>query len=120
MPIRNPDGLGELYLLQPNGYRVRLGNVVSAQTVVPDYSVIDVDELDNSVIIPMYENVTSFEVKWVPNIEDLYFLIHGVIPTNNWRKMHGYSLRKKTTKRKKRKGVNHARNEVDSYQGKAT
>ena len=100
MPIRNPDGLGELYLLQPNGKRVRLGNVISAQTVVSDFSYID-DSLDGCVILPMRENVTTFEVKWIPNTEDLYFLIHGVIPTNNWRKMHGYSCRKKTTKRKK-------------------
>lgn len=96
MPIRNPDGLGELYLLQPDGNRVRLGNVISAQTVVPDYSFIDGDSLDGR------ENVTTSEVKWVSIVDYLYFLMYGVIPTNNWRKMHGYSLRRKTTKRNKK------------------
>ena len=51
MPIRNPDGLGELYLLQPNGYRVRLGNVISAQTVISDFSFIDGDSLEKDAWI---------------------------------------------------------------------
>ena len=111
MPIRNPDGLGELYLLQPDGNKVRLGNVITAQTVVPDFSsAINDDAFGDYYVVPMRENVTTFEVRWFPNTDALYLFMHGVMPTNNWRKMHGYSLRKKTAKRKKRKGVRYVRN----------
>ena len=95
MPPKNIQNLPELYVQQPDGKIMKLGKISEAQ--IFDDASPDIDILEE----PRYmfpERTATFEVKWNPTVDTLYLLIHGRLPYNNWRKMHGFPLRRKCRK----------------------
>ena len=83
--------LPEMYILNPDGTRIIIGQV-QASNIFPDLCD-DYDITENYVITP--EKIATFTVKWNSTLDTVYLLIHGRFPYNNWRKMHGFPLRRK-------------------------
>ena len=89
--------LPEMYVLQPDGTKMRLGEIQNAEIISDD----DYDFSEKYIIQPT--QTATFEVRWNPTIDTIHLihlLIYGKLPTNNWRKMHGFPLRRKQKKRK--------------------
>ena len=87
----------EMYVQMPDGKRVKIGNIQSAE-ISSDYEYNIWDDY-RSFASPV---TATFEVTWNPNAETIYVLIHGKLPSNNWRKMHGLGTRRKCSRRRKR------------------
>lgn len=92
MPLKDLQGLPELFISQPDGKQIKIGKIQETQILSDfDYSN-DITE-DPIVSFPMHS--ITFEVRWNPDVDTIYLLIYGRIPSNNWRKMHGWPLRRK-------------------------
>jgi hypothetical protein len=89
MPTKETE-LGILFAIQENGDAISLGKINEAHIV----SAYLCDDTDKTIIIPQ-ERSMSFDFKWNPSIDFPYFLAYGKLPTNNWRRMHGYRARRK-------------------------
>lgn len=83
-------GLPELYVLQPDGKKVILGKIEQAEIISDDFYDIYGSQ---TIMLPM--NKAVFQVTWKPTADVIYLLIYGRLPTNNWRRMHGFPLRRK-------------------------
>ena len=94
MPPKDSQGLPELRIMTPNGEIVKLGKIQQAE-LLNDYCDYDVYD-DPEIFTPM--QTATFEVRWNPTTEMIYLLIHGRIPPNNWRKMHGLPMKRKIRK----------------------
>ncbi len=81
--------LPEMYVMQPDGTKIRLGEIQTAEIISDD----DYDFPEKYIIQPA--QTATFEVRWNPTIDTIHLLIYGKLPTNNWRKMHGFPLRRK-------------------------
>ena len=89
MPIMEKE-LPTLYIQQPDGTKTVLGHVQeSTLDIIPDT---DIDLSGDRIIIP--ERTATFEVRWNPTVDLMHLLIYGRIPTNNWRKLHGFPLKR--------------------------
>ena len=81
MPTKETE-LGILFAIQENGNAISLGIINEAHITSADLC----EDTDKTMIVPQ-ERSTS--------IDFLYFLAYGKLPTNNWRRMHGYRPRRK-------------------------
>ena len=87
--------LPEMYILNPDGTRIKIGKIQKTD-IVPGLD----NEYDitwDRLIIP--RNTATFTVTWNPTVDTVHLLIHGRLPYNNWRKMHGFSLRRKNKRK---------------------
>lgn len=89
MPIKETE-LGILFAIQENGNAISLGKINEVNIVSADLC----EDTDKTMIIPQ-ERSMSFNFKWNSSIDFPYFLAYGKLPTNNWRRMHGYRSRRK-------------------------
>lgn len=89
MPTKETE-LGILFAIQENGNAIPLGKVNEMHIMSSDLS----EDTDKTIIFPQ-ERSMSFDFKWNPSIDFPYFLAYGKLPTNNWRRMHGYRPRRK-------------------------
>lgn len=87
--------LPEMYILQSDGTRIYIGQIQSSD-LVPDLC----DDYDiTGNLVNTQEKTAIFTVTWNPTVDTVYLLIHGRIPYNNWRKMHGFPLRRKNKRK---------------------
>ena len=100
MPPKDIHEMPEMYVQTPDGKRLKVGRIQQAQCFSDDYS--DFDITDNLTMIRP-SKMATFEIIWNPNVETIYVLIHGRLPSNNWRKMHGMGTRRKSSKKKSRR-----------------
>lgn len=92
MPIKNSE-LPTLFIVGPDGTKTILGKIIQSEITTEDpYDFTDLT--DNPLIMPM-NPIATFTVEWCPNIDGDYLILHGKLPTNNWRRMHGYRARRK-------------------------
>ncbi len=87
--------LPEMYILQPDGTKIKIGKIQAAE-IVPELD----DEYDitgDRLIMP--QNTATFTVTWNPTVDTMHLLIKGRLPYNNWRKMHGFPLRRKNKRK---------------------
>ena len=96
MPPKNICDLPELFVSQPDGKTVKIGKIQNVQITSDS----DYDIYDSQMITPPCQSAT-FEINWSPSGELIYLLIRGRLPSNNWRKEHGYALKRKMKKRGK-------------------
>ena len=89
MPIKETE-LGNLFAIQENGNAISLGKINEVYIISADLC----EDTDKTMIVTQ-ERSMSFNFKWNPSIDFAYFLAHGKLPTNNWRRMHGYKSRRK-------------------------
>jgi hypothetical protein len=89
MPTKETE-LGILFTIQENGNAIPLGKVNEMHITSADLS----EDTDKTIIVPQ-ERSMSFDFKWNLSIDFPYFLAYGKLPTNNWRRMHGYRPRRK-------------------------
>ncbi len=88
--------LPKLYIQQPDGTTIMLGDVKEfTSNFVPDAAIDFITE--NKVIVP--ERTVTIEVRWNPPIDVIHLFAYGSIPTNNWRKLHGFPLRRNQNER---------------------
>lgn len=96
MPSKESQKLPEIYVLEPDGTKIKLGEV-------KDCSVIDEfyfeDPWDPNPITREPQEL-EFTVKFRPSTETLYFITHGKLPTNNWLRMHGEGPRRRYRKKR--------------------
>ncbi len=92
MPINNSE-LPTLFIMGPNGTKMILGKILQSE-ITPEDPYDFTDLTDNPLIVPMNQTAT-FTVEWCPNIDSNYLIVHGKLPTNNWRRLHGYRARRK-------------------------
>ena len=88
----------ELCLLQPDGKYIKIGKIQQTNIVTdptPDF------DLDGDQLLYHPMNTATFEVSWNPTTEMIYVLIHGKMPSNNWRKLHGLGVKRKSDRRKR-------------------
>lgn len=97
MPPKDSQGQSELYILTPNGERIRFGKIQETQMLNDD----ECDITGNDTIFNPMQTAT-FEVSWSPTTEMIYLIIHGRFPSNNWRRMHGLPVKRKIRKRNSR------------------
>lgn len=90
MPPKEKE-LPELYVGQPDGTKVKLGKIQTAEIIAEDCN--DILGME-TVTFPT--QTATFEVTWHPTVDLIYLIIYGRMPTNNWRKMHGYGPRRKS------------------------
>ena len=98
MPPKELWNLPEIYVLEPDGTKIKLGEV-------KDFTVIDDSYFEDpwkSNPVTMASQEFAFTVKYRPSTELLYFITHGELPSNNWRKMHGVPMKRRTNARAKR------------------
>lgn len=96
MPPKESQKLSEIYVLEPDGTKIKLGEV-------KDFTVSDEfyfeDPWDPNPITSEPQEF-EFTVRYRPSTESLYFITHGKLPSNNWLRMYGEGPRR--TYRKKR------------------
>ena len=92
MPTNNSE-LPTLFIIGQDGTKTILGKIVQSEITAEDpYNFTDLT--DDPLIISRSQTAT-FTVEWCPNIDGNYLIVHGKLPTNNWRRMHGYRPRRK-------------------------
>ena len=92
MPINNSE-LPTFFIAGPDGTNMILGKIIQSEITTEDpYDFTDLT--DDPLIVPRNQT-TTFTFEWFPNIDGNYFIVHGKLPTNNWRRMHGYRSRRK-------------------------
>ena len=99
MPPKELWDLPEIYVLVPDGTKIKLGEVKSFSVTSDDYYL---DDLWNTNPITLDPQEFEFTVKYRPSTESLYFITHGKLPSNNWLRMHGEGPRR-TYRKKNRK-----------------
>ena len=92
MPINNSE-LPTLFIMGPDGTKAILGKIIQSE-ITPEDSYDFTDLTDNPLIVPRNQTAT-FTVEWCPNVDGNYLLVYGKLPTNNWRRLHGYRPRRK-------------------------
>ncbi len=97
MPPKDLHRSPELHMLQPDGTWVKLGKIEKAQITSSE----PCDPYDDSPFISMREQTVTFNVTWNPSGDMVYLLIHGRLPSNNWRRMHGYPMKRKERQRER-------------------
>ena len=97
MPPKELQKLPELYVLEPDGTKIKLGEVKDF-TVISDDSYLEDPWKPN--LVPMNPQEFEFTVKHRPSAESLYFITHGKLPSNNWLRMHGEGPRRKCRKKR--------------------
>lgn len=81
-----------LFVMEPNGNTIVLGKIQEAK-IEPEETI---DTMDSPYYAIMSQGQTAtFTCRWNPTVDTLYLLVHGVIPSNNWRRMNGYRARRK-------------------------
>lgn len=91
MPIGNISKEPQLWIVNPDGTKIMLGDVHTMNAIVdPCYSYDEVTRAN----IDMHEY--EFTVKWVPNAKALYFMFYGRLPANNWLRLHGYRAERRS------------------------
>ena len=99
MPPKKSNELPEMYIVYPDDTRVKIGKI-RATDIISDTDC-DYDYgYDYGSIIHHSMNTATFEVTWNPTADDIYLLIHGRLPSNNWRKMHGFPLRRRRAQKR--------------------
>lgn len=93
MPPQNINELSKLYIEQPDGSRMIIGKVQTADIISEDCN--DILGME-TVTFPT--QTATFEVTWSPTVDLVYLLIHGRIPTNNWRRIHGFGTKRRVRK----------------------
>jgi len=94
MPPKNLTDLPELYVQQPDGTKIKIGKIQEAQIIEEsDYDIYD----DHAATFP--SKTATFEVLWNPTVDTVYLLIHGRLPSNNWRRMRGYAVRRRAKRK---------------------
>lgn len=84
--------------MTPNGEIVKLGKIQTVELDNDcDYDFYDNEFYDDIMFLKPMPTYT-FEVRWNPTTEMIYLLIHGRIPPNNWRRMHGLPVKRKIRK----------------------
>lgn len=89
MPTKEIES-GILFAIQENGNAIPLGKINETHITSADLC----EDTDETIIFPQ-EMSMSFNFKYNPSIDYAYFLVYGKLPTNNWRRMHGYRARRK-------------------------
>lgn len=74
----------ELYVVDPNGTKMMIGEIKNFQIIS------DCDDFawDSQILTAPTQEYT-FTVKWYPSVRSMYFILHGRFPANNWLRMHG-------------------------------
>lgn len=107
MPIKN---LLEpiLYVLDSDGNYIELGKIKEATFIEDTSSFCDYTD-ENLLHVPVINPTAeaTFSVTWNPTADLIYLLVHGRLPSNNWRKMHNHPMKRKGKGRKKAKGLNY-------------
>ena len=95
MPPKDLHESPELYMSQPDGAWVKLGKIERMQITPPE----PYDPYDDSPFILTRGQTATFEVTWNPSGDMVDLLIHGRLPSNNWRRMHGYPMKRKAKRK---------------------
>ena len=90
MPVKDSVALNEMYVIMPNGEVTKLGKIKEAEIVVNTSYDIDIDD----TCYFQFPRECTFTVSSSQTIDSFYSLIYGRLPSNNWRKMHGFPLRR--------------------------
>lgn len=94
MPIKENDLLPKLYVVQPDGKKMIIGDIGHAEIISDETE--DIYGREESLILPLPSPETViFKIKLYPSVDFLHLLIYGRIPSNNWRRMHGFRSRRK-------------------------
>jgi len=85
--------IADTIILTPDGIRIRYGEIKELT--------IDEDKIIAESSFP-FNDEANLEFSMTREIpaDWIYFLEHGKLPTNNWRKMHRLPLRRKIRKRR--------------------
>ena len=92
MPPKDLQIFPEIFVFHPDGRKIPIRTLEP----LPDFSC-DVDE---DPVVERLAQELFFETACNLTQDTIYYLKHGKFPSNNWRKMHGYPLRRKTGRRK--------------------
>ena len=101
MPTKN-SSIDTLYVMDSDGNCTEFKGLKSVTVIddVPDPFDYDYpDSFSGPEVNPTIS--VTFEVRWNPTVDGMYLLIHGHFPSNNWKKMHGYPMKRKGKGRKK-------------------
>ena len=99
MPPKELQKLPEIYVLEPDGTKIKLGEVKDFSVTYDDYYS---DDPWDPNPVTMTSQEYEFTIKYRPGTELLHFITHGRLPTNNWRKMHGVPMKRRINARTKR------------------
>lgn len=88
MPTKLDQTMPELFIMDPNGTITKLGKIREGV-------IVNTASYDDVLIRGIEEHKATFEITWNPTVDTLYLLVHGRLPYNNWRKMHGLPVRRK-------------------------
>ena len=99
MPPKKSNELPEMYIVYPDDTRVKIGKI-QATDIISDIDYEYDFELAGDSIINYPMRTATFEVAWNPTAADIYLLIHGRFPSNNWRKMHGLPLKRRRAQKR--------------------
>ena len=84
MPIKNNE-LPTLFIMGPDGTKTILGKIIQSEITLEDpYDFTDLT--DNPLIVPRNQ-IATFTCEWCPSIDGNYLILHGKLPTNNWRRI---------------------------------
>lgn len=104
MPIKENDLLPKLYVVLPDGKKMIVGDIGHAEIISDDAA--DIYGNEETLILPLPNpDTVIFKIKWDPSVDLLHLLIYGRIPTNNWRRLHGFRPRRKGIRSENRKST---------------
>ena len=102
MPPKESQKLSEIYVLEPDGTKIKLGDVRNFSIISDDSYLEDPWDPNPITMAPQEFEFTANRL----STELLYFITHGKLPSNNWLRMHGEgprrTYRKKNRKNRKR------------------
>lgn len=96
MPVNfTQKAMPELFIMDSNGTITKLGKIQQGEII----NTSSYDDIYDDYVEPwmsvIEEDKATFEVTWNPTVDTLYLLLHGRLPYNNWRRMHGLPVRRK-------------------------
>ena len=94
MPPKKSNELPEMYIVYPDETRIKIGKIQDID-ISSDINEFEFNTTDDYIINNYQMNTATFEVTWNPTADTVYLLIHGRLPSNNWRKMHGLPLKRR-------------------------
>jgi hypothetical protein len=92
MPTNNSE-LPTLFIMGPDGTKMILGKIIQSEIITEDPY--DFTDLTDNPLIVRRNQTATFTVEWGPNVDGNYLLVYGKLPSNNWRRIHGYRARRK-------------------------
>ena len=100
MPPKNLNELPELCIIYQNGpngtTKFILGKLTHVSTIT-ETTPLATDYYGDS-IFETFKKEADLHIEWGADPEAVYLIVHGELPSNNWRRQHGMSARRKKRK----------------------